>query len=146
MILLDTNVISAVMLARPIPEVVNWLDQQRPGEIWTTSVSVFEIRYGLERLADPAKAARLQRLFSALLDEDLGGRIADFDRSAADAAAVLAATRERERRTVDFRDTQIAGIAIALGATIATRNVRHFDDCGQPVINPWEFSGPPGPP
>jgi toxin FitB len=62
----------------------------------------------------------------------------DFDRSAADAAAGLAAERQRKGRTVDMRDTQIAGIVVARRATLATRNVKHFADLTGEVVNPWE--------
>jgi toxin FitB len=82
-----------------------------------------------------AKACARRR-FAALLAEDLDGRIAAFDGAAANAAALLAARHGRARRPVDMRDTQIAGIAIARRATLATRNVRHFE--GVPsVVNPW---------
>jgi toxin FitB len=39
---------------------------------------------------------------------------------------------------VDMRDTFIAGIALARRATLATRNLRHFDDLSISVINPWD--------
>jgi predicted nucleic acid-binding protein len=76
--------------------------------------------------------------FEQLLAEDLEERVLDFDRSAAEAAAGLAAERKRNGRTVDMRDTQIAGIVIARRATLATRNVRHFADLTAEVVNPWE--------
>ena len=50
MILLDTNVVSAVMQNCPDPAVVRWLDQQPADEIWLPSVVVFELRYGLALL------------------------------------------------------------------------------------------------
>jgi len=61
-----------------------------------------------------------------------------FDAAAAGKAAIVAARRRQAGRTVDLRDTQIAGIALARHATIATRNVRHFDDPSVLVVNPWE--------
>jgi hypothetical protein len=48
------------------------------------------------------------------------------------------AERQRNGRTVDMRDTQIAGIVIARRATLATRNVKHFADLTAEVVNPWE--------
>lgn len=62
----------------------------------------------------------------------------DFDSAAATEAAALAATRRKTGRPVDMRDTQIAGIALARRATLATRNVRHFQGLNVPVIDPWE--------
>jgi predicted nucleic acid-binding protein len=76
--------------------------------------------------------------FEQLLAEDLEERILDFDRSAAEAAASLAAERQRNGRTIDMRDTQIAGIVIARRATLATRNVKHFADLTAEVVNPWQ--------
>jgi hypothetical protein len=65
-------------------------------------------------------------------------RVLDFDSSAAESAATLAAERQRNGRTVDMRDTQIGGIVIARRATLATRNVKHFADLTAEVVNPWE--------
>lgn len=52
MIILDTNVISAFMLERPPEAIVGWLDRQPRTSIWTTAISVLEIRFGLEIMAD----------------------------------------------------------------------------------------------
>ena len=52
-------------------------------------------------------------------------------------AAHLAADRQRAGRSVDLRDTMIAGIALARRATIATRNTRYFEGLDVPVVNPW---------
>ena len=76
--------------------------------------------------------------FDKLMAEDPEGRILDFDRPAAEAAAILAAERQRDGQSIDIRDTQIAGIVVATRAKIATRNVRHFSDLNVEVINPWE--------
>ena len=61
----------------------------------------------------------------------------DFDSAAAASAAALAATRHKAGRPVDMRDTQIAGIALARHATLATRNVRHFAGLTVPIVDPW---------
>ena len=61
----------------------------------------------------------------------------DFDSAAAGEAALLAAERQKAGRAVDMRDTQIAGIALARRATIATRNMRHFSDLRVAVVDPW---------
>jgi len=136
-ILLDTNVLSALMQASPAAEVVDWLDRQAPEDIWTTTISVFEVRFGLALLTKSRRRQAMESAFQHLLLEDLAGRIAVFDQPAAEAAAVLAARRRQAGRTVEFRDTQIAGIAIARRASIATRNVRHFQDLAELVIDPW---------
>ena len=137
MILLDTNVLSALMRTTPDPGAVGWLDLQEPSEIWTTAISVFEIRFGLAGMAAGRRRQALESAFADLIAIDLAGRVAPVDRAAAEAAGALAADREASGRPVDVRDTLIAGIAIARRATIATRDVKHFADLSTPVLDPW---------
>jgi predicted nucleic acid-binding protein len=137
MIILDTNVVSALMRPEDNRAVVSWLDRQAPVSIWTTTITVLEIRFGLLTMADGRRRKAFERAFAGLIHEDLEGRVAAFDIAAAEAAAVLAAERQRKGRPIDVRDTQIAGIALARRAAIATRNVKHFEDSLVPIIDPW---------
>jgi len=138
MIILDTNVLSALMLARPETVVAEWLDRQPHTTIWTTSITVFEIRSGLETM--PAGKQRSQRIaaFERVLSEVIEHRFATFDREAAERAGYLFAERQKKGRPVEMRDTMIAGIVVASHAALATRNVRHFEDIAGSVVNPWE--------
>jgi toxin FitB len=131
-------VLSALMQREPDQSVVAWLDGQPPESIWTTSITVFEVRMGLELLAKGRRRTRLEHEFDRLLAEELDGRILVFDRVAADAAGTIAASGQRAGRTVEIRDVQIAGIASARKGTLATRNVRHFETLGIPLIDPWQ--------
>ncbi|MDP2067233.1 MAG: type II toxin-antitoxin system VapC family toxin [Burkholderiaceae bacterium] len=138
MIILDTNVLSALMQQQPDPQVVAWLDDQPAESIWLSSITLFEARYGLALLAPGQRKNLLQERFGQLLQDDLQNRVLLFDANAATQAAQLAADRKARGRPVDMRDTFIAGIALARRATLATRNVRHFDDLSVPVVNPWQ--------
>ena len=138
MIILDTNVLSALMRRTPEAAVVAWLDRQPAESIWITSITLFESRLGLALLPRGRRQQLLEAAFGRLLEEDLENRVLDFDSAAATEAAALAAERQKAGRPVDVRDTQIAGIALARRATLATRNVRHFQDLKIPVINPWD--------
>ncbi len=137
MILLDTNVLSALMMRKPDPAVVGWLDTQPAESIWTTSITVFEIQTGLELLPKGRRREQLERAFDELLSDELDGRIQSFDRSAALAAGTIAAARQRAGFSMEVRDAQIAGIAIARRGALATRNVRHFTDLGIELRDPW---------
>lgn len=137
MIILDTDVLSALMRPSPEKVVTRWLDSQPWESIWTTSITLFEIHLGLMNLDPGSRKKSLMSTFDELLNEDLENRILDFDTAAAVAAATLAASRRAAGRSVDIRDTQIAGIAVARRASIATRNVRHFKDARVPILNPW---------
>ena len=141
MIVLDTNVLSTLMRKLPDAAVVRWLDRQPAESIWITSVTLFEARLGLALLPDGKRRSALASAFARLLEEDLQNRVLDFDTGAAIEAAELAARRHRAGRPVDIRDTQIAGIALARRATLATRNARHFADLKINVIDPWQAPG-----
>ena len=137
MIILDTNVLSALMRKAPEAQVVAWLDSQPAESVWITSITLFESRLGLALLPKGRRRQALDAAFDRLLKEDLENRVLDFDSAAAAEAASLAAERQKAGRTVDMRDTQIAGIALARHAALATRNVRHFQDLKVPVVDPW---------
>jgi toxin FitB len=137
MILLDTNVLSAMMQFVPDKTVATWLDQQPSDSIWITTVTVMEIRFGLLAMPQGRRRTDLTKALAILLEEKIQGRIAPFDVPAAEQAAGLMLLRKLEGRPVEHRDTMIAGIALATRATLATRNAVHFSDLSVPVINPW---------
>jgi predicted nucleic acid-binding protein len=137
MIVLDTNVLSALMQQQPDTQVVAWLDEQAAESIWISAVTLFEARYGLALLAPGRRKKTLLERFEQFLEADLQGRVLSFDTEAASQAAQLAAERKARGRPVDMRDTFIAGIAMARRAALATRNTRHFEDLPIPVVNPW---------
>ena len=137
MILLDTNVVAELMRAEPDAAVLRWLDLCAAEEVWIPAVAVMELRYGLALLPQGRRRDGLAATLDVVLAEELGGRIAAFDRPAAEAAAALMAARRQQGRPVDLADTMIAGTALAHRATLATRNLRHFADLAIPVVNPF---------
>jgi toxin FitB len=137
MIILDTNVLSALMRAQPDQTVMKWLDRQPDSSVWTTSITVMELRYGLQIMPAGRRRERMIEELAAVLREEIEERYAAFDIAAAQHAADLMAARRTRGRPVDFRDTMIAGIALSNRATLATRNAAHFADLSVPVVNPW---------
>lgn len=138
MIILDTNVLSALMRAIPDEVILNWLDGQPETSIWTTTITLMELRYGVQSMPSGRRQEQMKRELEVVLREEIEGRYAIFDIPAAEQAAELMAFRKLKGRPVDQRDTMIAGIALATHATLATRNVSHFADLSVPVVNPWE--------
>ena len=136
MIILDTNVLSALMKLPTDRLVVEWFGRQPRSSIWTTAVTVFEIRFGLHIMGKGRRRTLLADAFEAAIVM-MGGRIAPFDAAAAHEAAELMAVRRARGTPIDMRDTMIAGIALAHRATLATRNTAHFEDISVPVVNPW---------
>jgi predicted nucleic acid-binding protein len=137
-IILDTNVLSALMRTKADSAVVQWLDHQPTESVWITSITLFEARFGIALLPSGRRRQAVEAAFGSLVTADLGNRVLDFDSAAAVEAATLAAARQKSGRPVDMRDTQIAGIALARRATLATRNIKHFQGLKVQVVNPWD--------
>ncbi len=137
MIVLDTNILSALMQRVPDPSLIAWLDRQSAESIWISTVTVFEVRYGIEVLETGRRKKWLLEQFEQLVQHDLKHRVLPFDTGAAEQAGRLAAERKAHGYAVDMRDTFIAGIVLMHRATLATRNTRHFMDLGTLLVDPW---------
>jgi hypothetical protein len=140
MIILDSDVLSAAI--KPgTPEhlvVLPWLDRQPVDTLGITTITLFEVLGGIERIDPGRRRSSMLEAFELAIAELFPGRIFPFDEAAARASAQLYGARRRVGRPVGSGDTQIAGIALARQAAIATRNVRHFGQLSIPVVNPWE--------
>ena len=140
MIVLDTNVLSELMRSQPSVRVVTWFARQQPAELFTTSVTEAEIFYGIELLAAGKRRKGLLEAAETMFTKVFAGRILAFDSDAARAFARLAANGRALGRPRSQADTQIAAIAQAHGAKVATRNAADFSDCGLDLVDPWKFS------
>jgi predicted nucleic acid-binding protein len=134
---LDTNVVSELMRTEPDAAVLAWLNDQPADTLWLNSVVVSELLYGVARLPDGKRRAQLALAVQAMLAEDFAGRVLPFDLEAAVVYADLVAMRERQGQPIDVADAQIAAICLAHGATLATRNTKHFEGVGLTLMNPW---------
>lgn len=137
MIVLDTNVVSVMMQPQTGPRVIEWLDTQPTESIWTTSITLFEIRFGLSIMAQGKKRRVLEGRFDRVLREGVADRVLVFDAAAAREAAEIAANLRSKGQTVETRDVQIAGIVAARRGTLATRNTKHFTETGITLVDPW---------
>ena len=138
MIILDTNVISALIKEIPQTPLLDWLDRQAASSIWTTTVNLMELRYGIEIMPEGRRKQQIANSFELMMSVKFEGRVADFDSAAARRTAELMAGRRAMGRPIDLSDSMIAGIVLSRNAELATRNVAHFLDLGGKVINPWD--------
>jgi len=136
-IILDTNVLSALMLERPDPMVAEWVIAQDDTTLFTTVICQAEIRSGIAMLPEGRRRARLQREADWLFHTEFAGRVLAFDGAAADGYGFVTAARRRAGRSISVMDHLIAAIARSRGAAVATRNLDDFAACGLDVINPW---------
>jgi toxin FitB len=137
MIILDTNVLSELIRQEPDPAVVRWLDLQPSSSIWTTSITLMEMRSGLLYLPAGKRKIQITKEVEAMLREEIEERYAVFDTDAAEESAKLMAARKLNGRPVELRDTMLAGIVLSRRAILATRNASHFSDLGSSIVNPW---------
>ena len=138
MIILDTNVVSELLLVLPNPLVLQWIEKQSPPALHTTSVTEAELRLGAAILPVGKRKTYLAKLIEDTLREDFPERILSFDSTAAVLYAVICAHRRALGHPISQFDAQIAAICRARGATLATRNVADFADIGLKLINPWD--------
>lgn len=141
MIILDTNIVSEMLRPAPEPRVEAWLAAQDGGQVYLTTISEAELRYGVGILANGKRRTALAEAIDAMLREDFRDRILPFDSAAAESYAVIAADRRGAGRPISQFDCQIAAIGRARGAAVATRNARDFEGCGIEVIDPWAVAG-----
>ena len=137
MIVLDTNVVSELMLPHPAESVVEWVISQLAQDLYLSTISEAELRYGAEILPAGRRRERLHAEIEGMIGEDFAGRVLPFDRAAAQAYAEIAAARRAAGLPISHADCQIAAIARSAGASVATRDEDGFQGCGVDVINPW---------
>lgn len=135
MIILDTNVVSDLMRGGSAP-VAQWLSTVAGPDLHTTAITRAEIAYGIARLPAGRRRDDLERAAGQLFT-DIADRTVSFDTAAADRYGPLVAERERTGRPISVPDAQIASIALVWRASVATRNVGDFENCGVRVIDPW---------
>lgn len=137
MVILDTNVISELMRAEPDPNVLKWVDAQKTNNLAITAIAIAEIQRGILRLPKGKRQNALNKNFLEFVKDAFVGRVLSFDEKSAYLYGEIASEREKAGFNTDAIDLMIAAIAKNNKASIATRNVKDFKDCGVKIINPW---------
>lgn len=135
-IVLDTNVVSELMRAAPDAYVTGWVRAVPPAMVYTTSVTLAEVRFGIARLP----VGRRRTLLADTADDVFGtfaDRVLAFDAAAADHYADVVVEREHAGAPIAGFDAQIAAICRSHRASLATRNIDDFSRLGLDLIDPW---------
>lgn len=138
MIVLDTNVLSETLRPEPDTKVLAWLEAQPRTAIFTTTVTRGELFYGVRLLPEGQRKTSLLGAVLAIFDQDLAGQVLSFDNASADAYAGIAASHKIAGKPISQFDAMIAAITHSRGASLATRNIKDFTDCGVELIDPWQ--------
>ena len=137
MFLLDTNIVSEVRKGRRSdPNVSNWYAGVGESQLFISSLTIGEIRRGIElarRRRDVDQAEALEMWLQTVIQR-FSGRILTVDTEEADTWGQLSAIRP-----VPVIDGLLAATAMAHDMTLVTRNVSDVEGLGVRVLDP--FSG-----
>jgi toxin FitB len=139
-IVLDTNIVSPLMREPADARIREWLNTVPYDDVYTSAVTVFEIRLGLGVMPDGKRRAGMLERFEGLLKRGLSERVLPLDLDGASRAATVLAQRMRQGTPIEYRDAMIAGTALAHNAVLATANTRHFQGMGLELVNPLTVS------
>lgn len=137
MILLDTNVVSEAMKAKPNAAVLAWLNRQTAETLYLSSVTLAELMFGIEVLP----AGKRKKILAQTFDDLMGlfkDRVLPFDANAARHYARLAVAARRAGRGFPTPDGYIAAIAASRTFIVASRDTGPYEAASIAVINPWE--------
>jgi predicted nucleic acid-binding protein len=138
MILLDTNVISEPQRQSPNARVLEWVDAQALETLYLSTITVAELRAGIELMPAGKRRDILHENLEKRLLPMFANRILPFDMACTKAYADLLANSRTAGLAIDAANAFIAAIALANGFTVATRDTSPFEAAGLNVINPWE--------
>ncbi|MFF8801730.1 MULTISPECIES: type II toxin-antitoxin system VapC family toxin [unclassified Methylobacterium] len=135
--LLDTNVLSELRRPRPEPKVVAFVSTQPLASLYVSSVSLAEIRFGIERLDDAAKRAALRDWLDAGIRPMFESRVLPVTEYVMLRWRMLVEEGRRVRHTFPQPDLIIAVTALQLELTIVTRDTDDYQKTGVALANPW---------
>jgi toxin FitB len=138
--LLDTNVLSELLRAKPSPAVLKWFAAQPPESLFVSAITQAEMMLGAHLLPVGKRRKGLEGALEAMFEEDFAGRILAFDTGAVPAYVAIVGNRRSLDRPISQFDAQIAAIARRAGAKVVTRNTGDFVNCGVALIDPWTGS------
>jgi predicted nucleic acid-binding protein len=135
--LLDTNVISELVRAKPEPMVVNWVESTDERSLYLSVLTIGEIRKGIALQANASRRSAIETWLEKALRPRFAGRILPVDEAAAERWGVISAAASRAGSRIPVIDGLIAATALQHNLTLVTRNVSDVAGTGVPVLNPW---------
>jgi toxin FitB len=140
--LLDTNVISEWVKARPNRGVVAWLAAVDEDQVFISVVTLAELRYGIERMTTGGRRNQLTQWLLEELPLRFEGRVLSINHIIADIWGKIVARSEAAGRPIGAMDAFIAATAEVHDLTLITRNVSDFETSINAIINPWAEEEP----
>jgi toxin FitB len=139
--LLDTNVISELRRPRPSAKVRNFVAGQPLESLFISSVTLAEIRYGIETVGDPVRRAELNDWLLLKVRPMFEQRVLEASEDVMFKWRLLAEDGRRAGHTFSQPDLIIAAMALHHGLTVVTRDTADFKLARVPLLNPWLDGG-----
>lgn len=136
--LLDTNVLSELRRSRPEKKVVAFVEGQALDRLHVSAVTLAEIRFGIELLADATRRAELNDWLTHKIRPMFEQRILDVSEDVILKWWMLVEAGRKGGHTYSQPDLFIAATAMHHGLTVVTRDTREYERARVPVLNPWK--------
>jgi toxin FitB len=142
--LLDTNVLSELRRPQPNSQVLAFVAAQPTARLFVSTVTLAEIRFGIERVADPERRADLSTWLAHTLRPLFEGRVVPITEDVMLRWRQVVEAGRRRGHTYSEPDVFIAAAALVEQLVVVSRDVRDFVEAHVPVLNPWTgtFSAP----
>lgn len=139
MIILDTNVISEISTPAPNHRVKTWFDRQDDKRLFVSTMTIAELRLGVELLPEGKKKRGLWGILEETVIRPFAHRTIAFTSGVANFWPSLMVREQRRGNTLSTADAIIAATALACGAQLATRDTQLLKVKGLPTLNPWQL-------
>ena len=138
--LLDTNVISELRRARPNARVREFVAAQPLEQLFVSTVTFAEIRYGIERVSEPIRRAELSDWLAHRVRPMFDQRTLEVSEDVMFKWRLLVEDGRRAGHTFSQPDLIIAATALHHGLTVVTRDTADFALTKVALLNPWAAS------
>jgi len=136
--LLDTNVLSEIRRKKPHRKVVAFVAEQQLELLYVSTVTLAEIRFGVELVADAKQRADLNAWLTHKVRPLFEQRVLEVTEDVLFTWRLLVEDGRKSGHTYSQPDLFIAATALHHGLTIVSRDTSEYRRAGAPVFNPWE--------
>jgi toxin FitB len=142
--LLDTNVLSELRRLKPEPQVVAFVESQPLERLYVSAVSLAEIRFGIELVADANRRAELNDWLALNVRPQFEQRVLQVTEDVMFKWRLLVEEGRKVGHTFSQPDLIIAATALHQGLTVVSRDTAGYAKTRVPLFNPWVDPVPPG--
>ncbi len=135
--LLDTNVLSELRRPRPDAKVVAFVEDSLLADLHISVVTLAEIRFGIEQLAEPDRRAALNEWLTQKVRPMFDGRVLPITEDIMLRWRLLVEEGRKTGHTFSQPDLIIAATALHYGLVVVTRDTSHYEKASAAVFNPW---------